>query len=205
MANEPGAGGSPSDKQRIEELERSCRRMIRELDEKGEKLNIVNGMLRVLAGDGEIKDVLQVFAANLKTLCTYDQISVALFDPDNRKFIVPFVLKVGRVAENKSGDRTFADEDLVQVLEKREPTLRRNLKPEDMKVKGDTTFVKRVLSCELMVPLTLGSKRFGLLMVSCFDPDGLRDEHLDILADLAPVVSVVVHHFLDRNAGRIPY
>lgn len=206
MSNDPVHGeGSPPSTQRIEDLERSCRRMIKDLDEKSEQLAIVNGVLRLLASEMEIKDVLQVFANNLKTLCPYDQISIALFEPNTRRFIVPFVLKVGRVTVNKDIDRSFADDDLLRVLEKREVTLRRHLKPDEMKVKGDTTFVKRVLSCELMVPLNLGEKRYGILNVSCFDPDGLRDDHTRILSDLAPAISVAIHTFLERNKWKIPY
>ncbi len=203
MSMDPTGDGAPSD--RVEALERSCRRMIKELDEKSEQVAIINGVLRLLSSDVQIKDVLQVFANNLKTLCPYDQISIALHDVGSRKFYVPFVLKVGRVSVNKDFDRSFEDAELVAIMEKREPVLRRHLKAEDMKVKGDTTFVKRVLSCELMVPLNLGEYRYGVLNVSCFDPDGLREDHVRILSDLAPAVSVALHMFLERNHGKIPF
>ncbi len=201
--NSNDEGGPQVD--RVDELERSCRRMIKELDEKSEQLAIINGVLRLVASEVEIKDVLQVFANNLKTLCPYDQIGIALFDASSRRFVVPFVLKVGRVTVNQDLDRSFADEELFTVMEKREPVLRRHLKPDEMKVKGDTTFVKRVLSCELIVPLNLGETRYGLLNVCCFDPDGLRDDHVRIVSDLAPAVAVAVHTFLERNQGKIPY
>ena len=50
-----------------------------------------------------------------------------------------------------------------------------------------------------------GERRYGLLNVCCFDPDGLRDDHVRILSDLAPAVAVAVHTFLERNQGKIPY
>lgn len=203
MSQDKSTEGAPPT--RVEELERSCRRMIKELDEKSEQVAIINGILRLLASDMQVKDVLQVFANNLKTLCPYDQISIALFDAASRKFLVPFVLKVGKVAVNKDFDRSFQDEELQSILERPEPVLRRHLKPDEMKVKGDTTFVRRVLSCELMVPLNLGERRYGILMVSCFDPDGLREEHVRIVSEIAPAVAVAIHTFLERNQGKIPY
>src|SRR5574341_1525024 len=74
-------------------------RLVSALEERTEQLALVNGMLRTAVGAASLADVLRVFASNLKTICPFDRMSVALYDAERNVFHVPYACLAGRVEE----------------------------------------------------------------------------------------------------------
>ncbi|MBI5369302.1 MAG: GAF domain-containing protein [Planctomycetes bacterium] len=190
---------------RIRELEKALKdsqqsigKLLDAANEKSEQLGIVNGLLRSLGTALDLREILQVFAINIKRICPYDRISIALYDAGTRRFTVPFQVKGGRVMP--STERPVAYEDTIQskVLETRTPILRRNVKEESLRFKHDTNFLKKGFACELLFPLVLGPHELGTFNVGCFEPETLTERHQQILADIIPCVVIAVDRYLGR-------
>jgi len=173
-------------------------RFLSQLDEKSEQLALVNGVLRTAVGAASLPEILRVFGSNLKTICPFDRLSVSLYDAERGLFNVPYAYLAGRVVETHEPPRAYADTPLSQVIETRQPLLRKNIQAE-MNFRMDRDFVKQGLGCEVIFPLLAGERPFGTFQMSCFEPGRLTERHLAFVRDLIPAIAIVVHQFVSRE------
>jgi hypothetical protein len=169
-------------------------RLLSQLDEKSEQLALVNGILRTAVGASSLEDVLRVFASNVKAICPFDRMSVALADRTARVFHVPFIHFGGRVQENREPPRPFSDTPLTQVLDTRQALLRKDIAA-DMKFGRDREFVKLGIACEMIFPLVAGQEAFGTFQMSCFESGRLTERHLALVGEALPAITAVIHGF----------
>ncbi len=171
-------------------------RILGQLDEKMEQLALINGVLRTIVGGTSLPDVLRVFASNLKTICPFDRLGIALYDAERRVFHTPFVVMGGRMADAREPARPYGDSPLSKVIETHQPILRGNIREEGA---GEKNGVRRSLGCEMLFPLAVGEKPFGVFEVGCFEPGRLNERHLALLADIVPAIAVAATQYLSRE------
>ena len=138
-------------------------------------------------------------APNLKELCPFDLLSVALYDPRRKVFHVPFAYLKAKVSETGEAPRAWADTPLARAVETRRPFLRRGVQKERA-FSMDTATLKRGMACEAIFPLFAGDAVFGTFQVGCLEADRLGDDHVHLMEDLIPAIASAVHRF----AGIIP-
>ncbi|MBI3268700.1 MAG: GAF domain-containing protein [Planctomycetes bacterium] len=183
----------------LRESQHSCRTLLDAVNEKSEQLGIVNALLRSLGTAMDLREILQVFAFNLKQLCPYDRVSIALLDAERGTFRIPYFVKGGRVTVNAEGPLPTRDTVIDEVVRARGPVLRKNLKTSTLRFKSDTNFLKRACSCELLFPLVLGERVLGTFNVGSFEADALGPRHQQILSEVMPCVAVAVDRYLSSS------
>lgn len=202
MTSRPLKKGSRRDgadlRAQLAESDAACRRLLRELEIKSESLAIVHGILGAIAANASLDTLLQVFAANLKTLCPYDRLSIALVEPGDSKFRIPFLVRRGRVVVNDENPSVIEDEHLAQVVRANVALLRTNLPPQQVRFKSDTKYAKAAYGCELILPLRANGKTIGTFNVGCFDADVLTQQHERALGEIVSCIAVALSQDRER-------
>lgn len=187
---------------RLVQSEETVRRLLLQLDEKFEELALLNGLLRAMGANRGIKEILQLFATNLKRLCPFDRLSIALFNNDTKKFQVPFVARQGQVMQNEEDPLPFEDPFLLEVVEQKKPLLRDNIKDTKVHFKTDTGYVRRGYACELLFPLEAGGNVIGTFNIGCYEPGRLDERHKRVLSELIACVSLAIHQYIKSRGDR---
>lgn len=194
---------------KFEELEKrlvqsddTVRRLLLQLDEKFEELALLNGLMRAMGANKGIREVLQLFATNLKRLCPFDRLSIALYDEATAKFQVPFVARQGQVMQNEEDPLPFDDQVLREVIQAKRPLLRDNIKDTKIHFKTDTGYIRRGYACELLFPLEGGGMVYGTFNIGCYEPGKLDERHKRMLSELIACVSLAVHQYIKSRGDK---
>ncbi len=187
---------------RLGESEDRVRRLLMQLDEKFEELALLNGLLRAMGSNKGIKEVLQLFATNLKRLCPFDRLSIALYNEGAKKFQVPFVARQGQVMQNEEDPLPFDDQALREVVEQKKPQLRDNIKDTKVHFKTDTGYIRRGYACELLFPLEAGGNVFGTFNIGCYEPGRLDERHKRLMSELIACVSLAINQYIKSRGDR---
>ncbi|MBI2932442.1 MAG: GAF domain-containing protein [Planctomycetes bacterium] len=167
-------------------------KLLGELDKRVEQLAIVNGVLRAVSGGAGFADILRVFASNLKKLCPFDRCSIALYDDQERLFHIPYAAIGNRFGESGESSRSPESSPLGEVLRTRQPILRRHIEAEERRFDSDTDLAKMGLHAEVLLPLQVGPRFLGALHLATYETDRLDEDHVRLIQDLLPAVSVAL-------------
>ncbi|MBI3097891.1 MAG: GAF domain-containing protein [Planctomycetes bacterium] len=194
-------GAPPASELRAQlaESDAACRRLLRELEIKSESLAIVHGILGAIASNASLETLLQVFAANLKTLCPYDRLSIALVESDGDRFRIPFLVRRGRVVVNDENPSLIEDDHIAQVVRSNAPLLRTRIPPQQVRFKSDTKFAKTSYGCELILPLRANGRTIGTFNVGCFDAEVLTQQHERALGEIASCIAIALSQYRERK------
>jgi GAF domain-containing protein len=187
-------------KNRYEELSKKYERLIVELEVKSEQLALINGLLKLTTSDITLDQILRVFSNNLKTLCPFDRLDVALFNPEEKHFEIPFALVGGSIMQNPDDYvRPWGSTIITRVFEEKTPLLRSDIR-KDFSFDTDRLFVQKGFSTELLFPLEISNRIVGTLNIACFEAGRLTEKHLHTLYEISNAVTVAVHRYLVKNA-----
>jgi GAF domain-containing protein len=189
---------------RYRELSDKYRRLLVELESKSEQMALIHGLLRLSNSNVTLDKILHVFSKNLKTLCPFDRLDIALFNPGTRQFEIPFALQDGRIASNPDEyARPWGATVITKVVEERLPLLRSDIRKDFHQFDTDRLFVQKGYSTELIFPLEIDNRVVGSLNIACFEAGRLNDKHLRTLYEVSQAVTVAVYRYLVGN--RISY
>ncbi|MHC5039846.1 MAG: GAF domain-containing protein [Planctomycetota bacterium] len=195
---------SPAElKAQLEELSRKYGRLLDELETKSGQLALINGLLKLTASNVTLDQILNVFSKNLKNLCPFDRLDVAIYNPKKKHFDIPVALIGGAIRKNPDEyPRPWGSTIITRVFEERRPLLRTDIR-KDFAFDTDRLFVEKGFSTELLFPLEIENRVVGTLDIACFEAGKLTEKHLHTLYEVANAVAVVLHRYLEKN--NIPF
>jgi GAF domain-containing protein len=195
---------SPNDlRKQLENLSNKFERLLVELEVKSEQLALINGLLKLTTSNFTLDQILKVFSNNLKSLCPFDRLDVALYNPQERHFVIPFALVGGSIRKNPDDyPRPWGSTIITRAFEDKEPLLRTDIR-KDFAFDTDRLFVEQGFSTELLFPLEIENRIVGTLNIACFEAGRLTEKHLHTLYEVANAVAVAVQRYLEKND--IPY
>jgi len=189
---------------RYRDLSDKYRRLLGEIETKSEQLALINGLLRLVNSNVTLDKILHVFSMNLKTLCPFDRLDIALFNPLQRHFEIPFALQDGRILSNPDEyPRPWGATVITKVVQERLPLLRTDIRKDFQQFDTDRLFVKKGYSTELIFPLEIENRVVGSLNIACFEAGKLADRHLRTLYEVSQAVTAAVYRYLVIN--KLPY
>lgn len=185
----------------VVEARRQAERMIDEVEEKASMLAIVNGTLRTIAANSPFNEMLRIFAANLKTLVPYDNLSVSLVDEERKVFHTPYMVSGGVVTDARGSGGSPATALQQKVMESKMPLLLNKPPREEMVParKDDTRFIRRGYGSEAVLPLLLGKENIGTLNIACYESDKLTQKHISLLNEILPALSIALILHLQKR------
>ncbi len=189
--------------EKLRDFSRKYERLLVELESKSEQLALINGLLKLTVSDVTLQEILNVFSKNLKTICPFDRLDVALYNPEKKGFEIPFALAGGAIQKNPDEyARPWGSTVITAVFEERKPLLRSDIR-KDFSFDTDRLFVEKGFSTELLFPLEIEGRVVGTLDIACFEAGKLTEQHLHTLYEVSNAVAVAVHRYLVKHG--IPF
>ena len=184
---------------KLDELSAKYERLIVELEMRSEQLALINGLLKLTASDVTLEEILHVFSKNLKTLCPFDRLDIAIFNPSDRTFEIPIVLANGQLMQKPDHyRRPWGSTVITKVFLEKKPLLRSDIR-RDFSFDTDRFFVEMGYSTELLFPLEVENRIVGTLNIACIEAGKLQEKHLHTLYEVSNAVAVAVLGYLRRN------
>jgi len=185
------------------QLSKKYERLLVELETKSEQLALINGLLKLTASSVTLDQILLVFSKNLKTICPFDRLDVALYNPKEKLFEIPFALIGGSILSKPDPYvRPWGTTIITRVFEQKKPLLRSDIR-KDFTFDTDRLFVEQGFSTELLFPLEIENRIVGTLDIACLEAGKLTERHLHTLYEVSNAVAVAVYRYLEIN--QIPY
>jgi GAF domain-containing protein len=169
-------------------------RLVRDLEERLELIATLRGVARVTPLAPGIPELLRVLAAEIRLVCPYDRMSIAVADTESEVFHVPFIVLGGRVLKREERPRAFGETVIGEVYKTGRPSLREQIVNEgaDPAYASDVQFQQLGFATDMVLPMKIGKQPIGTLNVACYDAGKLTARHQALLEDITPALATAI-------------